>query len=207
MKTQKTKPRKQTSKTVLPLWVREKGIATQKELVMALLPYMEWYPRVLLKKRFVDIVISKEKFSCILKELREAGLVEVKYGETPITSRPELKPKPYAYYRRLARKCPRVGNAWKTMLDGTRWINGAQKRAAEAMKPLKQKPKTTMKNLTLDDLRYIQSNPAGMNDRELGEFMGVNKNWIREIKLKNYVPAHLRVQLAQSRIVDNQVET
>lgn len=175
----------------LPAWARDKGISSQRELVLALLPYLEWCSHQDLKLRFEIILPHTEKkcgrnsrLTDSLWRLRKEGLIETRHEDTPQTTRPELRPNPYTSHRRVVKSAPRT-HISDSLLSGAYGLNSLKPKAK------KKKPKTSVKNLTFDDLRYIQSNKLGMSGPQLAEMFQITNNMVYKIR-RGHVPAHLR---------------
>lgn len=179
----------------LPEWIRDKGIATQKELVMALLPYLQWHPKQKLMTSFLTILPHAEtspKKSFVLDrqilELMKKGLIERKYvGDPQLPVSPENKLHNYVYYRRISRSVPHTKNnkARKALLAGTY--------AIETKKSSKSKPapKNTNANLTMMDVELIRCDPYGMSTRQMSEMFNICQSAAWRIKRGAY-PQHLK---------------
>lgn len=188
---------------MLPLWLREKGIYTQKELAMALMPYLEWIPYQDLRVRFFKIIDthgSDAPLRCILQRLHKEGLIEKKYEGRPKGVNPQIEKHlcGFLFVRRISRSVPRTHSGIRQKADGTFGMRADKIKAKQAQKATRPQkaPKTSVKKLTMEDLRYIQSKPEGISDRAMGEMFGIQTSEARSIRL-GHVPAHLRGQLAQ----------
>lgn len=174
---------------LLPKWIREKGIITQQELIMALLPYMEWHSRTDLKDSFEKIIPhtrGKRGENNALKSgihrLRKKGLIEMKEGEIPVCNVDGWEPPRYSHYMRIAKSVPREKHTGRqAMTDGSSGLK------AKAPRPA---PRITTK-LSMDDLRYIQCNRLGMSARALHQMFKISIPLVFRIR-KGYVPPYLR---------------
>lgn len=179
---------------------------------MALLPYLEWVPYQDFKERFFKIITthgSDAPLRCILQRLHKDGLIEKKYDGRPKGVNPQIEEhlSSFLFIRRVAKSVPRTATGMKQKAAGTYGMKADKEKARHAIRELRPKlpPKTTVKNLTLDDLQFIQS-ASDINGRALAEMFQLNPNLVYKIR-KGHVPAHLRVPLARLRSSGIQVET
>ena len=182
-----------TVRRFLPGWIRDKGISSQRELVLALLPYLEWRSNQDLKHAFEIIMPHTEPMNMdgnkflgdIISKLRRQGIVETRYsGTVPETCQKHMKPYPYVEHRRVVKRVPKTHIA-DALLSGQYGLKKYKK-----VTPRK-KQKTSVKKLTIDDLRYIQTNHLDMSGPQLAEMFNVTQAMIYKIR-KGHVPAHLR---------------
>lgn len=171
----------------LPAWVRDKGISSQRELVLALLPYLEWLPRQDLKYSFELILPHTEQMdgrnptlNRHLNTLKKNNQVEVKYGEV---YNEKLTPPSYAYYRRIVKSAPKTQLS-KSLLSGTYGLKKPEKKK-------RKKQKASVKDLTFDDLRYIQSNQLEMSGPQMAEMFKITTGMVYKI-WKGHMPEHLK---------------
>ncbi len=196
------KSRKNPSHNSLPPEILAKGIATQKELVMALLPYMEWVRYETLRDvfwKYVSTHRSDNPLRGYLCQLANDGLIERKYeGQPTAIHGSPIKLSGYLYVRRISRDMQRKvsGGARELKLKGMFGFESEKKRAAQAKRGKKKPPKAAVKNLALDDFHYIRGNPNNMNTVQLSEMFNLTKGMTGKIR-KGYVPEHLRGQLVQ----------
>lgn len=190
----------------LPEEYRARGIGTQKQLIMAMLPYMEWVRYQDLRERFWKIVPHLKNDSPLANRiwlLEKDGYLEKKYeGQPKGHTNDKIKMSGYLYIRRIKRSMEEKPHPAR--LDGTYGLMAAQNRAKKAKAGPKKPPKTTVKNLTLEDVMYIRQKP--MTLQALAEMYGTTFERIHEIQ-NGRTPQHLKAQLARSRLADNQAGT
>ncbi len=182
---------------------------------MALLPYLEWVPYQDFRDRFFKIITthgSDAPLRCILQRLHKDGLIEKKYDGRPKGVNPQIEEHlcGFLFIRRVAKSVPRTAKCIKHKADGTFGMKADKEKARRAINKqlnelMPKTPKTTVKNLTLDDLQFIQS-ASDINGRAITEIFNLNPNLVYKIR-KGYVPAHLRVPLARLRSSGIQAET
>lgn len=169
------------------------------------MPYMEWIRYEDLRDKFWGIITSHSHDGPLrgyMCQLADMNAIERRYEGTPPAVNDKIKLTGYLYVRRIVRKIPRATLA-KKKLDGTFGFDAMKERAKRAAAPPKTKPKTDVKNLTHDDLRYIQCNTLGANDTQLGEMFKILPSMAGRIR-RGYVPAHLKSPPAQSLPADTQ---
>lgn len=186
---------------MLPKNLRDIGFATQKEVLIACMPYMEWIAASDLRKKFNKLFPGENKDQYIkwaIDDFKKRGYIEMKTGGIPDTSKRTgglLAPNPYSYYRRIVKSIPRTA-ASERRKDGT---FGDKKIIAEAKKNkgVQRKPhKTSVKNLSLEDYFYIQRTAGEITNKAAGQMFNVHIDLIVKIR-KGYRPNHLRAQLAR----------
>lgn len=169
---------------------------------MALLPYMEWVRYEMLRDVFWKYVTTHRSDNPLrgyIFQLARDGLIERKYeGQPAAVHGSPIKLSGYLYVRRISRDMQRkvTGNARQLKLKGMYGFQSEKNRAAQAKRGKKKPPKTTCKNMTIDDLLYIRTNPHGMSWRELSEMFGIHKSMTQRI-VGGHVPDHLKGQLVQ----------
>ena len=171
---------------------------------------MEWVAYKDFRQRFFNIIDthgSDAPLRCILRRLHSDGVIEKKYEGRPVGVTKEIEPylSGYLFIRRIKKSVPRTACGIKKKADGSYGMASDKKKAQQALKATKKQkpPKTTVKDLTIDDLRYIQSKPDGISDRALAEMFNVHISMVVKIR-KGHVPAHLKGPLARQRSLDNQ---
>ena len=195
LKNQKT-PNSDPLRCNLPLKYREKGIYNQKQLIMALLPYLEWRLASDVLVKFWKIIRHQKNdrmFRTNIRRLTDAGYLEIKYEGQPEKHRSGLQPHAYLYVRRIKQTVPK---AQECLVNGTYGDKIAKKRAAIAAAPKKKKRKSPILDITAKDLVYIRDNPHGVSGRAMSEMYGICNTMIAKIK-RGYIPKHLRGQLAE----------
>lgn len=166
---------------------------------MALMPYMEWISHQELKEKFYAILPDGTSPKRILLDLYRRGFIEKKYeGKIPIEMVWNKKVYPhlsgYLYVRRIVKKMPRRAED-KSKMDGTYGNRIAKKRAEKIYAAPKQPPKTTVKNLDIDDLNFIRS--STIKTKALGEMFKVDPNQIVKIRNHGHIPSHIKGQLSR----------
>ena len=168
---------------------------------------MEWVALKDLRTIWFKIMVNHKDDSQLKQRLSElviAGVVEKAYGPSPGVADSGLHLSGPLYIRRIAKKVPRgtgSGSYHEKRLNGVLGLQAEKRRAQRRLNP----PKPT-KKLSLDDVRYIQANPHGMNNKKLSEMFGINPQTAKRIR-HGYTPKYLRGRLAQSRPEDSQAET
>lgn len=182
----------------LPAFLRAQGIGTQRELVVALLPYMEWVKYTDLRSKFWKIVkhhrcdAPLRKYLCYLA--RE-GVIEKAYGEAPKEkNNSSYRLNPYLFVRRIKREIKKHPFS-QLKINGTFGLKKRKEQARRALGEIRIR-KPGMKNLTLEDVRYIQANPLGMSARQLGEMFSLGKDSAADIR-RGHIPHHLKGRLAR----------
>jgi hypothetical protein len=180
----------------LPQWIRDKGITTQKQLVMALLPYLEWRSKQKLTEVFLQVLphaeTSPRKSSALdrqILELLKLGVIERTYGETPPAPAhsPNATPHQYVYYRRITRKMPRAKRAVKvTEAD-------VSQNVITTFRTPRRRFKKSNTHITASDVEFIKMNPYGMSTRELGEMFRICQSTAWRIS-EGKIPKHLKSQ-------------
>ena len=181
----------------LPPHIRDLGIGTQQELVMALLPYLEWVKRSDLLIKFEEILpytrVRDKKYNWTNYSLKSAmhhltkkGVVERKSGEYPSCKIQGWKPQPYSYYRRVVKEMPK-SISQSSKIEGTYGLKAARARAVMRRDP----PKKSVTTLSMDDLRYIQCNDLGMTIKATAEMFDIYAKSVVEIR-KGLIPRHLK---------------
>ncbi len=180
----------------LPGWIRDKGVTTQKQLVMALLPYLEWRSKQTLTEVFLRVLphaeTSPRKSSALdrqILELLKLGVIERTYGETPPAPvrSPNATPHRYVYYRRISRKMPRAKRSVKATEAG------ALENAVIKSRIPRRRFKKTNVHLTASDVEFIKCNPYGMSTRELGGMFRICQSTAWRIS-EGKIPKHLKNQ-------------
>lgn len=179
-----------TRRTILPKWIRDKGIASQRELVLALIPYLDWITNQDLKLQF-EIILphtenmdgSNDNLSSYLVQLRKAGHIETRYDSTYINPKSGMTVRRTSH-RRLVKSVPKTHIA-KKMLDGTYAIPKIK------IKKKRKPAKTNVRKLTHDDVRYIQCNNLDMSGPQLAEMFNITIMMTYKI-MKGHIPRHLR---------------
>lgn len=173
---------------------------------------MEWVPYQEYRDRFFKIITthsSEAPLRCILQRLDREGVIEKKYEGRPAGTTKEIEPylSGFLFIRRIKRNVPRTSSAIDRKADGTYGMRADKEKARKARNATRTQtpPKTTVKNLTVEDVGYILSRPAGISERALGEMFGCGVNAIRKIRA-GVMPAHLKGLLARQRSSNNQAE-
>jgi hypothetical protein len=187
----------------LPLPYRERGILTHKQLIAALMPYMEWISGEDLLAKFQKVVSWQKNaggFRGQIYRLAQEGYIEAKYGD----------PVPAKYdagfffsgppsYRRIRRDKPPAGkkgaNAKRLGIMGDA---AEKKRALARARPKKKKSKFSITKLTLQDYLYIIDNIHGASQDQLAEMFNISQQSV-SVMQAGTVPQHLKAQLAQWR--------
>lgn len=184
----------------MPISLRQRGITSQAQLVMAILPYLEWVKYENLCKifwKYIDHHHDDHTLRSLLCDLKRRGMIEKKYQGTPPvpTNSKNAAPFQYLYIRRVTKPPSFAYPGSKAKLEGTYGIKAEKERARRAR--TKKKPiKHTMKNLTVDDYKFIRDNPHDMGERETGEMFNIATCKVHKIR-HGYIPAHLRGLLAR----------
>lgn len=196
----------QNNRTIMPLALREKGIYTQKQLYLALLPYMEWVPYKTLREKFEKYIPMKSRntLNGYTFQLVRDGYIEKKIiGEPGVNSRSGMiLPAPIAI-RRISRKKPKAMTGQDT---GTYGAPHRERLARRRRQGPPKTPKKSVKRLSVDDWKYIRDNPHGVGSQALAKMYNLDCGVISEIRLHNYCPKHIKEQLARSRREGNQAE-
>ena len=190
----RSRPRRRINQ--LPQAVRDLGIASQKQLIFSILPYMQWTAASELYAKFLKIMpgVASSSVRNQIRVMIKQGLLEVTHGDIPDTSKRTggtLKPHPYAYYRRVKKKWSSKATGAKARLEGNFGEKAAKTRARRAAAKPKPK-KTTLLNLTIDDVYYIKNQHGIITQRALAQMFGIREATVKDIQLRNYIPAHLR---------------
>lgn len=204
MATKNPRNRKNPIRYNLPLACRERGIVTQKQLVAALMPYMEWITYDDLLAKFEKIVTWQKNasgFRNIIFKLKKGGYIEAKHGD----------PVPAKYdagfffsgppsYRRIRRDRPAAGKCAETKRLGICGDKAEKNRALiRAGKQKKKKSKLSRSKLTLENYHYIIDNVHGATQKQLAEMFGTSQQAICEIQA-GVIPRQIKAQLARSRL-------
>lgn len=163
--------------TLLPKWLRDKGISSTPELLMSMLPYMEWCTRKNLWEKYKKIIpnANKKTFDSATCKLIKSGFIESMKGGVP-KAHENLNPYPYSYYRRIVRSYPRDKQT-ASRLDGTFGLQASKNRVKK-----KKVPKKSVEKLSQEDRRYIKDNPHGMSEPQLAEMFQLHLNQVRRIR-------------------------
>lgn len=184
----------------MPYALRARGIFTQPQLIMALLPYMEWVPvKEIYQKvrRVFPNQRSHHPAKCNIYKLRSQGYLETMLmGEPPAAkngSRYRLKPP--MYVRRISKKMPPCPHSKMTGMHGSAITKKRAEKARDANKK-KAPPKHTVKTLTANDIDYIRDNPHDVSIRALAEMFNQGYKTIEKIR-DGHVPDHLKAPPAR----------
>lgn len=87
----------------VPIELREKGIYTQKELILSLLPYMEWVKFEHLRTVFWKYIDNHNDgpLRSKLSQLHKNGFIEKKYEGSPPARNEKISLSKYLYVRRV----------------------------------------------------------------------------------------------------------
>lgn len=181
----------------LPEWLQKEGITTQKQLVLAMLPYLEWHSKQELVELFLGVLPHVESsarkssaFDRQILELLRAGLIERTYGAIPPTPTrsPNATPHRYAYYRKVTQEIPRPKRSMMTIVP-----EGYPPKEVKKPKTPRKRFKKTTTCLTTSDIEFIKMNPYGMSTRQLGEMFRICQSSAWRIR-RGKIPKHLRKQ-------------
>ncbi len=179
----------------LPEWLQRKGITTQKQLVLRLLPYLEWRSKQEVVDLFLQVLphakSSTKKSSALdrqILELLRAGLIERAYGANPPTPArsPNATPHRYAYYRRVTKRMPRPKRSMMTITP-----EGYPPKEVKKPKTSRKRFKKSTTCLTASDIEFIKMNPYGMSTHALGEMFRICQSSAWRIR-RGKIPKHLR---------------
>lgn len=196
-KSQKNRERSSSFNT-LPQCLLDRGICTQFELVMALLPYMEWVSYQSLRTVFWKYITTQKDdgpLRKILYTFEKEGIVEKRHEGVPPELNEGMKKIGYLYIRRIARKrdTSLSHNQREKKLKGMYGFEAEKKRAEKAKRGKAPPKKTTILTLTQNDIDCIRANPENYSDYLMAKIYNVTRSQIGKIR-RGHTPDHLKAR-------------
>lgn len=167
-----------------PKKLRDKGIGNKTDLILTIVPYMEWIDSKELRKKYFKVLPTDRRDSLSPRVCQQVNLKKLE--------RKNVGDK--VYYRRIIKK--NTNPRRKFWIDGTLGFKSAIEQGKKGMKVKKVK-NISIFNMTYADYEYIKNNPHNMSDNKLSLMYNVSWNTIKAIRGGKYMPVHLREQLAQ----------
>ncbi len=177
----------------LPEALRKKGIYTSRELVMVLLPYMEWIELKDLREKFWQFKDHKDDgpLRYILHQLYHEKLIDKKYSD-PAKSPGGVVLSGRLFIMRTSRTCPRTkAGSMASKMIGT---CGQKAEIARAKRRKRGKVVNTSRwaLLTWDEYAFIRDNPAGLTGAAMAKTAGIPRMTVYGVWNHRLMPKHLK---------------